>query len=254
MKKALLPLLLLLTNAPTVQAGKFFGTGPWANGAYFPGNLDGKYQAAVFAPDGTANIAGVLGFAIKGGAATTVTNTSSIAQNPIENFFTIFVSGRTYTGITSATINFDNNTVTGALIGTDPPANPNISLTNVSIPIAQVEVDTQISVGVATSTTNTNITTVDATLWDISALINRGLSGGFRANINSKKAVFTFSGNGSLSSASEFIAVDAQSVTDSQVVTDADGNPKTIIFSPTATARQTAATRPFSLSGIRVGF
>ena len=85
-------------------------------------------------------------------------------------------------------------------------------------------------------------------------MVNRGLSGGFRANINSQKATFTFSGSGELSSASEFISVEAQSVTESQVVKDKDGNPETIIFSPTATGRQTTATRPFQISGIRVAF
>jgi hypothetical protein len=260
----------LVSLATPSFAGNFFGAGPWANSTYFPGNLDGKYQAAVYAPDGTANISGVLGFAIRNGSTTTVTNSSAstssgaggvasatsstITQNPFDNFFTIFVAGRTYTGITDANINYDNDTVTGALIGVSPPANPPIEIVNVAIPIAEVEVDTQVSLGVATSTTNTNISTIDTSLWDLGALVNRGLSGGFRANINSKKATFTFSGSGELSSASDFIAVDAQSITDSQVVKDADGNPERIIFSPTATARQTIATRPFQLSGIRVAF
>ena len=175
-------------------------------------------------------------------------------QNPFDNFFTIFVAGRTYTGITDANINYDNDTVTGALLGTAPAANPQIDIVNVAIPIAEVEVDTQVSLGVATSTTNTNLSTIDTSLWDLGALVNRGLSGGFKANINSKKATFTFSGSGELSSASDFISVDAQSITDSQVVKDADGNPERIVFSPTATARQSIATRPFQLSGIRVGF
>jgi len=266
---SLIPSLLCLLAA-TSFAGNFFGGGPWANSTYFPGNLDGKYQAAVFAPDGTANISGVLGFAIRGGSATTVTNTSAttsaggggvasaessvVTKDPFDNFFTIFVAGRTYTGVTDASINYKNNTVTGALIGTAPAANPPIDIVDVSIPIAEVEVDTQVSLGVASSTTNTNLSTISTSLWDLSALVNRGLSGGFRANINSKKATFTFSGSGELSSASDFIAVDAQSITDSQVVKDAQGNPERIIFSPTATARQSIATRPFQLSGIRVGF
>lgn len=235
----------LLAAHASFGFGSFSG-GPWANDTYYPGNLDGKYQAAVFAPNGTANISGVISF--------TIDNGSTDKQSPFDNFFTIFVAGRTYTGVTDATINYDNNTVTGALLGTSPAANPQINLVSLGIPVSEVRVVTEVSLGVAVSTTNTNIGTVQASLWDLGAMINRGLSGGFQANINSKKATFTFSGSGELSSASEFISVEAQSVTDSQVVKDINGNPETIIFSPTATGRQTTATRPFQISGIRVAF
>lgn len=266
--------LLLYSLATPSFAGNFFGAGPWANSTYYSGNLDGKYQAAVFAPDGTANISGVLGFAIRSGSATTVTNTSAstsagaggvasaessvVTKNPFDNFFTIFVAGRTYTGVTDANINYDNNTVTGALIGTAPAANPPIEITSVALPIAEIETTTE-NIGSATNpiiitTTVTNLSTIDTSLWDLGALVNRGLSGGFKANINSKKATFTFSGSGELSSASDFIAVDAQSITDSQVIKDPQGNPEQIIFSPSAQARQAIATRPFQLSGIRVAF
>jgi len=237
----------LLAAHASFGFGSFTG-GPWANDTYYPGNLDGKYQAAVFAPNGSANISGVISF--------TISNGSTDKESEFDNFFTIFVAGRTYTGVTDATINYDNDTVTGALLGTSPEANPPINLASLSIPVSEVTVITEISAitGVAVSTTNTNIVTIQTSLWDLAAMVNRGLSGGFRANINSQKATFTFSGSGELSSASEFISVEAQSVTESQVVKDKDGNPETIIFSPTATGRQTTATRPFQISGIRVAF
>ena len=233
----------LLAAHASFGFGSFTG-GPWANDTYYPGNLDGKYQAAVFAPNGSANISGVISF--------TISNGSTDKESQFDNFFTIFVAGRTYTGVTDATINYDNDTVTGALLGTSPEANPPIELTSLSIPVSRVTV-TAARVGVP-ATTNTNIVTIETSLWDLAAMVNRGLSGGFRATINSQKATFTFSGSGELSSASEFISVEAQSVTESQVVKDKDGNPETIIFSPTATGRQTTATRPFQISGIRVAF
>ena len=239
-------LLTVITTMLAAHASFGFGSfsgGPWANDTYYPGNLDGKYQAAVFAPNGSANISGVISF--------TISNGSTDKESEFDNFFTIFVAGRTYTGVTDATINYDNDTVTGALLGTSPEANPPIDLTSLSIPVSQVTVTGDVLKGF---TTNTNIVTIQTSLWDLAAMINRGLSGGFRATINSQKATFTFSGSGELSSASEFISVEAQSVTESQVVKDKDGNPETIIFSPTATGRQTTATRPFQISGIRVAF
>lgn len=239
-------LLTVITTMLAAHASFGFGSfsgGPWANDTYYPGNLDGKYQAAVFAPNGSANISGVISF--------TISNGSTDKESEFDNFFTIFVAGRTYTGVTDATINYDNDTVTGALLGTSPEANPPIDLTSLSIPVSQVTVTGDVLKGF---TTNTNIVTIQTSLWDLAAMINRGLSGGFRATINSQKATFTFSGSGELSSASEFISVEAQSITQSQVVKDNDGNPETIIFSPTATGRQTTATRPFQISGIRVAF
>ena len=239
-------LLTVITTMLAAHASFGFGSfsgGPWANDTYYPGNLDGKYQAAVFAPNGSANISGVISF--------TISNGSTDKESQFDNFFTIFVAGRTYTGVTDATINYDNDTVTGALLGTSPEANPPIDLTSLSIPVSQVTVTGDVLKGF---TTNTNIVTIQTSLWDLAAMVNRGLSGGFRATINSQKATFTFSGSGELSSASEFISVEAQSVTESQVVKDKDGNPETIIFSPTATGRQTTATRPFQISGIRVAF
>jgi hypothetical protein len=124
MKIAATLLFLALSTLPAA-AGNWFGSGPWANATYYPGNLDGKYQAAVFG----ANISGVLGFALRDGAPPTsvtsqIVNTnstqSSLRIDPFLNYFAIFVEGRTYTGLTTAGVNYNNNTVSGALIGTQP--------------------------------------------------------------------------------------------------------------------------------------
>jgi hypothetical protein len=114
----LLSILLLISSA---TAGSFFGPGPWANGAYYPGQLDGKYSATVFGN----NTSGVLGFAQRAGSPTIVTNssanlTNSIVQNtvipdPWQNYFLIFFNGVTYYGTTFATINISSKQVTGAL-------------------------------------------------------------------------------------------------------------------------------------------
>lgn len=236
-----------------------FAPGPWANATWYPGNLDGTYEAAVYAPDGTANISGVLGFTIKAGSGsklTTAGEASTFVHDPAKNYFAIFVEGRTYTGVTAANINYNNNKVAGSLLGLNPPANPDIPISSVSVPVSEVETTIEVVAFTSTAITNstTNISTVSADTWDLASIVNRGLSGGFLADIKQKKGTFTFAGEGELSTASDFMSVDGQTVTTSQVIKDADGNPESVIFSPSATAKQSISTRPFQLSGIRVAF
>lgn len=399
MKNLLLALTAGTFLASTSFAGNWFGSGPWANATYYPGNLDGKYQAAVFGN----NISGVLGFAVRdGGLPTTVTsqiqNTNSTQStlriDPFINYFAIFVEGRTYTGTTAAGINYNNNSVTGSLIGSQPdfslqtnsstsfitntvidaplPITLRVPVTNVvtenktiELPIYVTNVtpntttigttnvfetnyttvtntistnivyyETNIITGTntiivtnTTTTTNTNTsevtTTVSTTNVDVPfttylittnyitttnivessptittnifdvivtnfttnvtlqtvlsnifttntnvtyeiagetnsfftnqvvstqtnpytwfnpvALLNRGLNGGFRATINSKKGTFTFSGNGNLSTPAQFQTVNFTTNSRGDVVS----------------AQVETATVPFQLDGIRVSF
>jgi len=184
--KTLLSLLSTVTLASSALAGSF-GPGPWADGTYYPGNLNGKYMGVVTGN----NISGVLGFAIVDGAppfrqidnpypladATTVKQYEY--DNPridvLQNYFAIFVEGRTYTGLTTAGVNIDTMTVAGALQGTDP----------IGVPA---------TVTGAPGPGNFNFNATDAL-----SIVNRGLSGGFTAKIKGKKAVFTFKGEGQLS-------------------------------------------------------
>ena len=121
--KLCLSALLIALLAPSLLAGNFFGPGPWANGAYYPGQLDGKYAATVFGN----NTSGVLGFAQSAGSPTVITNTGAVAStnlivstsavdvDPNQNYFLIFFNGVTYRGVTFATINVSAKQVTGAL-------------------------------------------------------------------------------------------------------------------------------------------
>jgi len=352
MSRWLFLLLLSVCSGPAI-AGNWFGSGPWANATYYPGNLDGKYQAAVFG----ANISGVLGFALRDGTPTTTvtsqlntTNSSSqstVSVDPFQNYFVIFVEGRTYSGLTTAGINYNNNTVTGALLGTQPDftlttnstsafsTNSEITtggIVDIRIPVTNVTqnivtigsnstfttnntpitniVTTNLTVlqtnsevtnqtvlftnnGVVTETnffitnqvvsftnytfqvtntvtptisTNTilvfatNFTTnvtfdlvesnvlltnpiisqlTNSYVWyDPTALLNRGLSGGYTANINSKRAIFTFSGNGQLSTPSQLQTIN--------LTTNARGD--------VTSAQVLTASIPFQLNGIRVSF
>lgn len=129
-----LRLVLALSLTPTLGAFGSAGSGPWANATYFPGNLDGKYQAAVTG----ANTAGVLGFALSDGAAPFRTatagggagaaTTSTTAVDSSLNYYAIFVNGKTYTGTTWASVNYNNNKVTGTLQGSAATTSTNLSL------------------------------------------------------------------------------------------------------------------------------
>jgi hypothetical protein len=186
MKKLLITLALSSVGwSANALAGA--GAGPWANGAYYPNNLDGKYMGVVTGN----NIAGVLGFAIKDGAPpyrdienpAEQAGAASVKQyeydtpriDVLQNYFAIFVQGRTYTGLTTAGIDIDSKTVAGALQGTDP----------IGVPAA---------VAGAPGPGDFRLAAPDAL-----SIINRGLSGGFTAKVKSTGSVFTFKGNGQLS-------------------------------------------------------
>ena len=222
MKKLLLPAIALCLSGNAALAGSWFGSGPWANATYYPGNLDGKYQAAVFG----ANVSGVLGFAIRdgappflqsqtqeltslnsGGSNNAIVSNQQIGIDNSLNYYDIFVNGRTYVGTTAAAINYDNDSVNGTLIGTQPSTitttNPIIVsqlITNVVSTNETITVDNNGALFTTNITYNlTNVETVLTTNSAISAtLISTGVDGAFQASVNSKRAVFTFQGPGQL--------------------------------------------------------
>jgi hypothetical protein len=244
MKNVVLSLAALQFSASVLLAGNFFGTGPWASGWYYPGQMDGKYQASVTG----VNIAGAVGFAFRDGAPTVSTNStattattagggaSSVVQNnitvdPTQNYFLIFVQGMTYSGITTAAMNVDQSTVTGAMYGGQS--------TFTTIPVE--------SRVLITDGTNTTVGTITTPTLDNLSLLNRGVNGGFTANIDSKKAVFTFSGTGELSS---------PAFPQSVLGFDTNGNvvPPSQFVSNAVTAVVETATVPFDINGIKVSF
>jgi len=186
MKKYLAPVLLACATSNLFAGGT--PGGPWANGAYYAGYLNGKYMGVVTGN----NIAGVLGFGITDGAPPYRPDQGQAGggqqqqgvkvaeyQDPridiTQNYFAIFVEGRTYTGLTTAGIDISSKTVAGALQGTDP-------------------IGVQAAVAGAPGP---GAFAFDAS--DALSIINRGLSGGFTAKVNCDKAVFTFKGEGQLS-------------------------------------------------------
>lgn len=187
-----LRLVLALSLTPTLGALGGAGPGPWANGTYYPGNLDGKYQAAVSGE----NTAGVLGFALTDGSPVfrqttqqqgSTTNTTPtlgsteqrLSLDSSVNYYAIFVNGRTYTGNTVASVSYPNSTVTGVLEGTASATNTttnnqlvsqlltnigSVTLTNVSNSISVVS---QLFTNISTTnqvTTNIVITNAGSSL------------------------------------------------------------------------------------------
>lgn len=158
MTSFLAPLIGILFMPAVAFGGNWFGSGPWAQGAYYPGQLDGKYAASVTKDPADPNptpVGGVIGFAIQGGRpsyldATTAPPSATITPDPRSNYYAIFVGGQVFTGTTLGFINFNNSTVSGSLI---PPA------------------------GV------------------VGALAQ---GGGFAGSVNSNQAIFTFSGTGTI--------------------------------------------------------
>lgn len=240
MKPAIIPLALLFFTNTIALAGSFFGPGPWSSGWYYPGQMDGKYQASITG----VNIAGAVGFAFRDGAPTISTNStattattagggaSSVVQNnitvdPTQNYFLVFVQGMTYSGITTAAMNVEQSTVTGALYSGQNT-------------FGTIDVSTI----VGTNSGGDPIVRTTPQL-DNLPLLNRGVNGGFTANIDSKKAVFTFSGTGELSAPA--LPQTIQGFDTNGVVV-----PPSQFVSDAVTAILDTATVPFDINGIKV--
>lgn len=175
MKNLYLVLAAGTVLASTSFAGNWFGSGPWANGAYYPGQYDGVYSASIFG-GAPSVVSGVMGFGLRNGAPSTVTNSTvttnstqnTISVDPFQNYFVVFVDGITYAGLTIANINNQSDKVSGGLYNGNGPET-----------VVPVFITNAITGGVTLST-YTNSSTC---------------SGGFTASLTGKKAVITFSGN-----------------------------------------------------------
>ena len=256
--KTLLVWSLLALSPAMLFAGA--GPGPWADGAYYPGNLNGKYMGIVTGQ----NISGVLGFAIVDGAppfraietqeaqgefVSAVAINQDFSVDLLQNYFAIFVEGRTYTGLTYAGINIDDNTVAGALQGLNPPALINFTA---QPEIAQPEVTVTVNPTTGVRTTNTVLPPILNLTVDALPMINRGLSGGFTAKIKKKQSVFTFKGNGQLSTPANpqsFKLSAFGQTNDSQA--PPPFLPPNILTNEVVTGVLETHSTPFTISGIR---
>ena len=176
MKKSLAASLFALSLAASSTLAGSFGPGPWANGAYYPGQLDGLYSA-VATGQGANVVAGTIGFALNSGTSLVSTNSSSssITVDPNRNYFVMWIDGRTYVGNTAASGSIANKTISGSLFRGVAPSTFFILLTTNN-----------------PGTTNQTVTTTQL-------VSSNSCGGAFTANLTSTKAVINFSGAGVVS-------------------------------------------------------
>jgi hypothetical protein len=235
MKTILLLLLAIALSANGSRAGNWFGSGPWANGTYYPGQLDGRYFANVY-----NNV---------GGTFTRVSTTNSFFTT--NEVTTTVISNA---GLFPVTNTVTTNTVTGPFLATNTvvlgsvvsgvisfgirdglPAAGTQNTTASSFAAQSVTVDPSlnnflvyVNGDVYVGTTSANINPESSTVSGILAngagrtryqlftnqtagtfsVANTGVevisipsasaSGYFNANVNNNKATYTFAGGGTI--------------------------------------------------------
>lgn len=126
-------------------------------------------------------VSGVLGFGLRNGSPTTSTNSTiltngtqnTISVDPFQNYFVVFVEGRTYAGFSIANVNNQSDQVSGGLYSGTAES------TSIVLPIESVD---------------TNTGTIFVSGYETFTQANT-CGGAFTANLTGKKAVITFSGN-----------------------------------------------------------
>jgi hypothetical protein len=235
MKKLLLPAIALCLSGNALLAGNWFGSGPWANGTYYPGQLDGRYFANVY-----NNLGGTFSrvsttnsfFTTNQVVTTTVTNTGGL---PVTNIIT--------TNVVTGPLLETNTTVLGSVVSgvisfgikDGLPAAGTQSTTASSSAAQSVNVDPSLNnflvyvngdvyVGTTSANINPDSSTVSGVLANgsgrtryqlftnqtagVAAVANTGVevislpsataSGYFNANVNNNKATYTFAGGGTI--------------------------------------------------------
>lgn len=185
MKQLITSFLALSLSAAAATAGNWLGAGPWANGAYYPGQYDGVYSATIFG-GAPSVVSGVLGFGLVNGSPSTATNSTistngtqnTITVDPFQNYFVVFVDGVTYAGVTIANLNNQANQVAGSLFNGGSP----------SYTVATTNTEVTFNTNTPPTINSSNNTVTFQTVQDT-------CSGGFTAALTGKKAVITFSAN-----------------------------------------------------------
>ena len=111
MKTILLPFLAIALATNASLAGNWFGSGPWANGTYYPGQLDGRYFANVYNNVGgtfsrvsttnsyyTTNQVVTTTSTNIGGLTNTVVETTNVVTGPLLETNTV-VNGSVVSGV-----------------------------------------------------------------------------------------------------------------------------------------------------------
>jgi hypothetical protein len=225
---------LLLTATPTF-AGNWFGSGPWANGAYYPGQLDGRYFANVY-----NNLGGTFTrvsttntfFTTNQTTTTVISNgtpsviTSNVVTGPLFETNTV-ISGSVVSGVVSFGIRdglpaagTQSTAASSVSSFTTQPVTADPSLNNFL-----VYVNGDVYVGTTSANINPESSTVSGILAngagrtryqlftnqstgggfgvantgvEVISVPSASASGYFNANVNNNKATYTFAGGGTI--------------------------------------------------------
>jgi hypothetical protein len=236
MKKLLLSAIAICLSGNALLAGNWFGSGPWANGTYYPGQLDGRYFANVY-----NNVGGTFSrvsttnsfFTTNQVVTTTVTNTggltvtnsvtTNVVTGPLLETNTT-VSGSVVSGVISfgikdglpaaGTQSTSASSSTAQSITVDPSLNNFLVYVNGDVYVgttsANINPDSSTVSGVLANGSGrtryqlfTNQSTgggfgVANTGVEVISIPSASASGYFNANVNNNKATYTFAGDGTI--------------------------------------------------------
>jgi hypothetical protein len=108
MKKTLFPLLLLAISSSHLLAGNWFGSGPWANGTYYPGQLDGRYFANIY-----NNLGGTFS---RVSTTNTFFTTNQVVTTTVTNTGGLTVTNSVTTNVVTGPLLETNTTVLGSVV------------------------------------------------------------------------------------------------------------------------------------------
>lgn len=232
MKTLLIAIFALGISSSQILAGNWFGSGPWANGTYYPGQLDGRYFANVY-----NNLGGTF---TRVSTTNTIFITNESTTTVISNGTPSVISTNI---VTSAQV--INTTVTGSVVsgvisfgirdGTPAVGTQTTTAASSSFAAQSITADPSLNsflayvngdvyVGTTSANINPKSSTVSGILANgagrtryqlftnqeagVAAVANTGVevislpsataSGYFNANVNNNKSPYTFAGGGTI--------------------------------------------------------
>ncbi len=232
MKKLLLPAIAICLSGTPLLAGNWFGSGPWANGTYYPGQLDGRYFANVYNNVGGTftRVSSTNSYFVTNQVVTTVisngtptTISSNEVTGPLLQTNTV-VNGSVVSGVISfgikdglpaaGTQSTSASSSTAQLVTVDPSLNNFLVYVNGDVYVgttsANINPDSSTVSGVLANGAGrtryqlfTNQSTgggigVANTGVEVISIPSASASGYFNANVNNNKATYTFGGGGTI--------------------------------------------------------
>ncbi len=232
MKKLLLPAIAICLSGNALLAGNWFGSGPWANGTYYPGQLDGRYFANVYNNVGGTftRVRSTNSYFTTNQVTTSVTvdgvlttTTTNIVTGPLLETNTV-VNGSVVSGVISFGIK-DGLPATGTQSTSASSSTAQSVTVDPSLNNFLVYVNGDVYVGTTSANINPDSSTVSGVLAngagrtryqlftnqstgggigvantgvEVISIPSASASGYFNANVNNNKATYTFAGDGTI--------------------------------------------------------